>query len=156
MGFGTKQVCALLPAALLGCGLVVFVVGCRARTRADYIPSEERCRQALSTALEAWKRGEPAGRIEGTPTIQVVDARRRAGQRLENYEILGELPGDDGRRFAVRVALANPKAEERIDFILIGIDPVWIFRQDEYDMVTHWEHNMPGADGGKKVSPPKK
>lgn len=132
--------------------LCAAFVGCKTRTADDYRPSEERCRQALSAALDAWKSGEPPGRIEGTPAVQVGDTLRRSGQKLESYEILGETAGDQGRQFAVRVVFTNPAAEEKIDFILIGIDPIWVFRQEEYDMVTHWEHKMPQADDAKEVN----
>jgi len=126
--------------------LCAAFVGCKTRTADDYRPSEELCRQALTAALDAWKSGEPAGRIEGTPTVQVGDTLRRPGQRLASYEILGETAGDQGRQFAVRIVFTNPAAEEKINFILIGIDPIWVFRQEEYDMVTHWEHKMPPAE----------
>ena len=139
---------------LLACA--VFPAGCGRRTSSDYIPSEQRCRQALVAALDAWKRGEAPGRIEGTPAVQVGDTLRRPGQILESYEVLGELPSDQGRQFAVRVVLSRPHAEEKINFILIGIDPIWVFRQEEYDMVTHWEHKMPAAGQTNDVSAPKK
>lgn len=131
--------------------LCAAFVGCKTRTADDYRPSEELCRQALSAALDSWKSGEPPGRIEGTPAVQVGDTLRRPGQKLESYEILGETAGDQGRQFAVRVVFANPAAEEKIDFILIGIDPIWVFRQEEYDMVTHWEHKMPPAGAAKET-----
>lgn len=128
-----------------------FFAGCRTRTADDYRPSEELCRQALTSALEAWKLGAPPGRIEGVPAIEIGDTLRRPGQKLESYEILGETAGDQGRQFAVRVLFTNPAAEEKIDFILIGIDPIWVFRQEEYDMVTHWEHKMPPADDAQEA-----
>jgi hypothetical protein len=128
--------------------LCAACVGCRSRTADDYRPSEELCRQALAAALNAWKNGDSPGRIEGTPAVQIGDTLRRPGQKLVSYDILGETAGDQGRQFAVRVVLANPAAEEKIDFILIGIDPIWVFRQEEYDMVTHWEHKMPAEGAG--------
>jgi hypothetical protein len=136
--------------------LCAAFVGCKTRTADDYRPSGELCRQALSAALDAWKSGEPPGRIEGTPAIQVGDTLRRPGQKVASYEILGETAGDQGRQFAVRIVFTNPAAEEKINFILIGIDPIWVFRQEEYDMVTHWEHKMPPAEAGKETEVSKK
>lgn len=136
--------------------LCAAFAGCKTRTADDYRPSEDLCRQALSAALDSWKRGEPAGRLEGTPAVQVGDTLRRPGQKLESYEILGETAGDQGRQFAVRIVFTNPAAEEKINFILIGIDPIWVFRQEEYDMVTHWEHKMPPAEAGKEFEVSKK
>jgi hypothetical protein len=143
VGFATLLTCAAF-------------VGCKSRTEGDYRPSEEHCRRALSAALDAWKSGEPPGRIEGTPAVQVGDTLRRPGQKLKSYEILGENAGDQGRQFAVRVIFTDPAAEEKIDFILIGIDPIWVFRQEEYDMVTHWEHKMPPARDAKEAVAPQK
>jgi len=145
-----------LPMATALLLLGVTCVGCRSRTDADYTPSPERCRQALTTALDAWQRGEPPGRIEGTPTVQIGDTLRKPGQKLESYEILGEVGGDQGRQFAVKVVLTNPAAEEKLNFILIGIDPIWVFRQEEYDMVTHWEHKMAPAEDEKAAKTPQK
>jgi hypothetical protein len=136
--------------------LCAAFVGCKTRTADDYRPPEDVCRQALSAALDGWKRGEPAGRIEGTPAVQVGDTLRRPGQKLASYEILGETAGDQGRQFAVRVVFTNPAAEEKIGFILIGIDPIWVFRQEEYDMVTHWEHKMAPAEVVKETEAFKK
>src|SRR5258706_4998010 len=115
----TQVIREMCVAMLLACA--VFPAGCLRRTSADYIPSEQRCRQSLVSALEAWKRGEPPGRIEGTPVVQVGDTLRQPGQTLESYEVLGELPSHQGRQFAVRVVFSSPHAEEKINFILIGI-----------------------------------
>jgi len=139
-------------AALLLCAAAV--VGCQTRTAEDYKPSVEHCREALTKALDAWKRGDSPGQIEGSPTVQVGDTFRRAGQKLKSYEILGETAGDQGRQFVVRAAFTNPDADEKIEFILIGIDPIWVFRKEEYDMVTHWEHKMPQTDDAKTATSP--
>ena len=135
---------------------VAFLAGCQTRTADDYRPSAELCRQALTAALDAWKLGESPGRIEGTPAIEIGNTLRRPGQKLESYEILGETAGDQGRQFAVRVIFTNPAAEEKINFILIGIDPIWVFRLEEYDMVTHWEHKMLPPDDAPEPSTPQK
>lgn len=127
--------------------------GCSGRAKEDYVPPSDSARRALGAALEAWQRGEAPGRLEGDPAIQVGDTHRRPGQTLRNYEILGELPTTDGRRFAVRLTLEDPAAEEKVNYLVIGIDPLWVFREEDYQMVTHWEHNMPAAAPPKESSP---
>lgn len=127
---------ALLAAASLA-------AGCRGRSEADYIPAAEPARAALVKALDAWRKDEPPGRIEGRPAIQVGDTHRRTGQRLARYEVLGELPSDEGRLFSVRVYLENPAAEEKVNYLVVGIDPLWVWRQEDYHMLSHWEHKMP-------------
>jgi hypothetical protein len=26
--------------------------------------------------------------------------------------------------------------------VVIGIDPLWVFRHEDYDLLLHWEHPM--------------
>ena len=127
--------------ALLVAGLPLG--GCGGRTSADYVPPSDDARQAVVAVLDAWQRGEPIGPIGEEPTVQIGDTHRKPGQTLASYEILGELPTGDGRRFAVRLTLANPEATEKVNYLVIGIDPLWVFREEDYKMATHWEHNMP-------------
>jgi hypothetical protein len=133
--------------------VLLALPGCGGRTRQDYVPPPEAARAALTKAMEAWRQGEPPGRIEGQPAIQVGDTHRRAGQKLARYEIVGGLPSDEGKLFAVRVELENPAAQEKINYLVVGIDPLWVFRQEDYQMVTHWEHNMPAAGSTKPEAP---
>src|SRR5688572_27633727 len=73
-----------LPMATAILLLGVACAGCGSRTEADYTPSPERSRQALTAALDAWQRGEPPGRIEGTPAVQIGDTLRKPGQKLKS------------------------------------------------------------------------
>lgn len=135
----------LLSVILAGCGQVD-------RT-SDFIPSPTVAHSALTTAMEAWKDGEPVGPVPGTkPVIYVVDSHRNAGLSLESYEILGEVPGNAPRCFAVKAKLTDPEKEERLRYILVGIDPLWIFRQEDYDLLTHWEHPMEDSKSKKLQS----
>ena len=126
-------------ALLLG----ITLTGCGSRKASDYVPSQSAARSALEKVLEAWKAGQPPGTIEGQPAVQVGDSHRRPGQVLDSYEILGELPEDGGRRFTVQVKFSNPVAEEKLSYIVVGIDPLWVMRKEDYNMVGHWEHKMP-------------
>lgn len=132
--------------SLLGLA-IVGLSGCSSRKVSDYVPAESVAREALVKAMDEWKQGKPAGTIEGKPSIQVGDSLRIPGQILERYEILGELPEDGGRRFTVQVKLANPAAEEKLYYIVLGIDPLWVMRREDYNMIGHWEHKMP--EGGE-------
>lgn len=132
----------LLPPIALAIAVGLPPAGCIRRTVQEYVPDEQTARTALDKAMKSWQRGEPPGRIDGQPPIQVGDTHRRPGQKLAGYEIVGQLPSDEGRLFAVRVQLENPAAEEKINFLVVGIDPLWVWRQEDYQMVTHWEHNM--------------
>ncbi|MBI5760289.1 MAG: hypothetical protein HZA46_17375 [Planctomycetales bacterium] len=101
----------------------------------------------MEATLSAWQSGEPAGTVPNTkPEVFVTDSHRRPDQKLEAFEILGPVPGNAPRCFAVKLKLVYPDAEERVRFVVVGIEPLWVFRQEDYDMLAHWEHPMPPAD----------
>jgi hypothetical protein len=117
--------------------------GCADKTP-NYTPSFPVAETALRQALEAWKAGEPAGEIPQTqPVVHVVDVGRKPGQMLEGYRILGETRAASGRTFAVTLNLANPAEEVKTQYIVVGIDPLWVFRQEDYELLSHWDHHMP-------------
>jgi hypothetical protein len=132
-------------AALMTCIALSAFLGCqKARTNADFIPSQNQSLKALKAALDAWKGGKPSGPVPGTsPVVHVTDSSRVTGQSLDDYEILGDVPGNAPRCFAVELKLSNPAEEKRERFTIVGIDPLWIFRHEDYDLLLHWEHQMP-------------
>lgn len=122
--------------------LAASAAGCQQRTKQDYIPSAERSRECLERALTQWQTGKRDAPGEGEPKVQLADSVHDQGRKLQRFEILGELPSEDGRRFSVRLALRKPEKEQDVTYVLIGIDPVWIIRLDDYEMFTHWDHKM--------------
>lgn len=122
---------------------LVGLAGC-GRSSPDYeryIPSAARAQDALEQVLSAWKAGRPAGPLASTfepITIQVADSRRKPDQRLVDYELLGEISGDGPRTFVVRLKLANPTDQLVVRYYLVGIDPLWVFRQEDFEAVMHW------------------
>jgi hypothetical protein len=125
-----------------------LVVGCAALTAGcggdkgvgRYVPPTETARQALEAALRAWRDGRPPGKVETTaPEVVLVDNCRRPGQTLEGYTILGETPGEGPRCFAVRLLLQNPAEELRARFVVFGVDPLWVYRYEDYEMMIHWQ-----------------
>lgn len=130
--------------------LAVFVVavgfasaGCgTGNPAAKYIPSEQDARGAIAAGLDAWKAGKPAGELPGTkPLIYVVDSYRRPGEKLVAYQILGEVPGDAPRCFAVELEL-EPARTEKVRYVSVGIDPLWVFRMEDYQLLAQWDHHM--------------
>jgi hypothetical protein len=126
------------------CWAVAVVAGCaRDDPRARFTPPEGVARQALDSALTAWREGRPPGPVEGTsPVVQMVDSHRRPGQKLLDYTVLGPAPGDAPRVFAVRLTLDAPREEKRVRFAVLGIDPLWVMRYEDYEMLAHWDHPM--------------
>jgi hypothetical protein len=69
------------------------------------------------------------------------------------YTILGEAPGDAPRCFAVRLHLEEPQEEQRVRFVLIGLDPLWVFRHEDYEMLAHWECGVEDRVPVKRSAP---
>ena len=130
---------------LLTCIALSAFSGCqKARTNADFIPSQSQSLEALKVALDAWKAGKPSGPVPGTsPVVHITDSSRVSGQTLDDYQILGDVPGNAPRCIAVKLKFSHPAEEKRERFVIVGIDPLWIFRHEDYDLLLHWEHQMP-------------
>jgi hypothetical protein len=76
-----------------------------------------------------------------TPAVHVTDTFRKPGETLVDYRILGEVPSERKRCYAVELRYA-PERAERTRFLVVGIDPLWVFRQEDAELLAHWEHNM--------------
>ncbi len=141
---------ALVAAALAGCA------GCAGSQRnEDFVPSEAAARAALEAYLAAWQRGDKSQQVPDTrPPVLVADELRCKGRPLAAYEVLGLVPADAPLCFAVRLTLDGPREEVRERYVVVGVDPVWVWRYGDYVMITHWEHAMPGDK--KSPSPPQK
>lgn len=132
------------------CGLSA---GCgpQSGSQERFIPAPEKAAATITLALEAWQRGEPAGEVKGAkPVVFVVDTYRREGQTLERFEILGEVTGLTQRTYLIKLQFANPAAEEKVRYAVIGIDPLWVYRHEDLELLTHWEHKMPEPSVEKK------
>ncbi len=144
------------PLGALGGALLLIAsgAGCGAPRGYDrYVPPPEAARQALGAALDAWHDGRGSEALAARrPGVVVVDNQRRPGQALRGYEVLGELPGDGPRRFAVRLRLDDPPGEEKVRFLVVGVDPLWVFRQEDYDMLAHWECGMTTQKEGQAAT----
>jgi hypothetical protein len=133
--------------------LVIVAGGCtgRARDGKRFVPSVENARQALEAALRDWQAGSQPGKVASTsPSVQVVDSHRQPGQRLASFEILGEVGGEGPRCFLVRLSLQQPAQEARARYVVVGVDPLWVFREEDFEMLTHWDHPMSEPDEKKK------
>lgn len=127
-----------------------FAVGCsRSQRNEDFTPSEEASRAAIEAYLRAWSQGDTATTVPNSnPPVEVADNLRAQGRTLAGYKILGEVPADAPRCFAVLLTLGNPREEVRERYVVVGIDPLWVWRYDDYLMLTHWSHSMPADSKG--------
>jgi hypothetical protein len=115
-----------------------------------FVPAPEVCRAAVEAVLVDWKEGRPAAPIDRLAVmVNVVDQHRKQGQALAKYEILGETPSVSGRCLVVRLKYAEPEGEETARYVVVGIDPLWVFRQEDLDLMNQWDHPMPPAPRGE-------
>lgn len=94
--------------------------------------------------MQAWQSGQSAGDIAGSkPSIHVTDNHRDREKKLDQFKILGETPGRVGRTYAVELILSDSNEKIKTEYIVVGIDPLWVFRREDYELLMHWDHRMP-------------
>lgn len=131
----------------LGAALLIALAGCggfTAGSRTDsFVPSPELARAALDASLTAWQAGKPTGPASALGTrVEVSDSERDPARPLRRFAILGPIGTDDQRGFAVRLAFDNPPETRVTRYLVVGTNPVWVFRQEDYERISHWEHAM--------------
>lgn len=135
---------ALLVAATPGCGIVTS----SGSAGHPITPDRATAQRALEQALTAWveNRADPLS-LAQVP-IHFVDHDHRVGHRLAAFQILGAT--SDGRFPTLTVRLdwkpepdAPPQEPEVVEYLVAGVEPIWVFRHDELQMLMHWDHPMP-------------
>lgn len=125
-----------LIAASLVLTLAFNIVGCGSG-ESKYIPADATAKDALVTALKAWQAGQPHGTISTSPVpIDTYDARWQAGSKLESFEIVREEMIDNRKGFVVKMKLADNDEEQEVTYLVIGIDPLMVFRKQDYDKAS--------------------
>ena len=122
------------------------VAGCTSSvSEADrFVPDPVVARQAVETMLDRWKAGAtPSSIADRSPQLVVVDSVRQAGAKLAWFEILGEVPGESSRCLAVRLVMGDPPVETTTRYVVVGIDPLYLFRHEDFELLMHWDHPMP-------------
>ncbi len=118
-----------------------------------YLPSWDEARQALDWALSAWRdSNSPPERIS-SPSVQFVDRQRRPDDRLASYQILAQTDVENARQFTVRLKLEGQESPQLVRYVVLGRDPVWVFRSEDFDLISHWEHKMDDPDQPPVVAP---
>jgi hypothetical protein len=136
---------------ILVCGLLILFAagptGCDEGnadgTTPGYLPAWAEARQALDAALTAWRDApSPLPPSLDSPTVKFVDKQRRPGQRLLSYEVLGRSEVENARQFTVRLRLEDADAPQLVRYNVLGRHPVWVFRLEDYDAISHWDMDM--------------
>lgn len=108
-----------------------------------FMPSWDEARQALESVLAAWRDApSPLPSSFDSPAVRFVDQYRRPGQRLLSFQILRQLDVENARQFTVRLVLEREDSPQLVRYNVLGRQPVWVFRLEDYDMISHWEHKM--------------
>lgn len=144
--------------SLLWLAIASFAAGCGDAQRgpADLaIPDLESSRTALIASLDAWKADRRASGvlIGSKPAIGVVDSAR-ADRPLLEYEVVGPLMTfGKARPFAIRLDLGEPRETVATRYLVLGRDPLWVFRQEDFERMLHWEHKMDGEAATASAGP---
>ncbi len=138
----------LLLSGLTGCGGTS-----PASDRGAYIPPADVARSAVETALASWKSGKTDGAASTAPAVEIWDSDRAEGHVLHAYKILGQVGTDEPPCFAVRLSIDDPSTERVVRYLVMGKSPLWVFRQDDFDRISHWEHKMEVKDEAEGATP---
>jgi hypothetical protein len=145
----------------LACCVAIAVggPGCEAQNQARPTPrfttNWEEARQSLDAALSAWRDAPASAPLPAsfsTPSVQFIDRERRPGQRLVSFQILAQSDYENARQFTVRLNLVGEESPQLVKYNILGSKPVWIFRLEDYEKFSHWEHDMtePAAGAAAK------
>lgn len=121
-------------AAILGLALLmVGNTGCRGRTEEDYNPSEANARAAVEKALTAWKDGRSAKKIAWeSGTITADDWEWNKGELLAGFNVVRAEAMEGVKCFVVRLTLVSNPEPKEVRYMVRGIDPVWVFREENF------------------------
>jgi len=112
-----------------------------------FVPEAGTARAAVAAALESWRKGDPQDVVVAKrPEVHVVDKQRRPGQRMTAYDMIGEFSAENARGFAVRLTFDDTEEKPIVRYLVVGTDPIWVFRQEDYEMISHWAHPMNEAE----------
>ena len=116
--------------------LSACLLGCQGSSNDRYKPASATARQAVETMLSKWKAGVKYGSIgEAASAVIVEEPRWKSGSRLESYQIVEEIPGNEYPHFKVKLKLAG-KPEEICEFLVAGINPPIVYSKEEYERAS--------------------
>jgi hypothetical protein len=112
---------------------ILLAVGC-AKNETSYIPAADTARPALEAALNAWKSGQPVDSVKlGEKPVNLVDSRWQGGAKLQSFEVTAEIPPNPLRAYKVKVQTDKDQAASETTYLVVGIDPLLIYRLDDYE-----------------------
>jgi hypothetical protein len=130
--------------------------GCREKPepKNPALPDSAAARRSLDAALTAWEHGAGTGQVPGVnPPTHRIDSHATPGQKLRHFEILGEVSGEGGRWFATKLFFDGAEESESVRFVVLGENPRFVFRMEDFLMMIHWDHDMSEDDEPEAVTP---
>jgi hypothetical protein len=157
----SRRVAGLLGAFLALCswlGLALAQIGCSpsdAEPRVPgYMPDWNEARSALESALSRWRdAASPPPASFDSPSVKFVDNERNPDRRLRSYQILGQTELENARQFTVRLTFEGEETPQLVRYNVFGRQPVWVFRLEDYERISHWEHKMDEPPAGPGQPP---
>jgi predicted small lipoprotein YifL len=115
------------------------------------VPPAEAARKSIEAGLQAWATGSKPGQISGAPvTTHFVDSVWGSGRKLVAFSVTeAESTGSD-RRFLARLTLARPDAVDEVHYVVIGADPIWVYRADDYERMLNMDNNPAPVTKGRR------
>lgn len=111
--------------------------------RVGIVPGSTESRKALETSLAAWRDQEsPKPELVTIGGLNFVDLTRLAGQKLDRYQILTEIEAPHARYLTARLQLTNPDETKVVRYLVFGAAPIWVYREEDFNMIMHWDHKM--------------
>jgi hypothetical protein len=137
---GSAAWCAAIAAGISGCE-----ARDQARPTPTFTTGWDEARRSLEATLSAWRDAPASAPVPtsfSTASVQFIDKERRPGQRLVSFQILAQSDYENARQFTVRLNLEGEESPQLVKYNILGSNPVWIFRLEDYEKFTHWEHDM--------------
>jgi hypothetical protein len=108
-----------------------------------FLPDWTEAREALDSALKAWRDApSPMPASFDSPSVKFLDKHRRPDQRLETFAVLGQSDIENARQFTVRLRLEPAGSSELVRYVVMGRNPVWVIRLEDFETICRWEHPM--------------
>jgi hypothetical protein len=138
-------------------GLAACTPGCGRADQAGaapaFMPSWPEARQALELVLTAWYNAPaPVPPSFDSSEVKLLDKQRKPGQRLLAFQIVAQTDAENARQFTVRLNLEGEEKPQLVKYNILGRDPVWVIRLEDYENFAHWEMEMSSPESRRDNS----
>ncbi|WP_165230754.1 hypothetical protein [Aquisphaera insulae] len=105
------------------------------------LSSAEQARKSLELGLEAWKAGRSAAPLrEEKPAVDFVDYQWKAGTKLVGYLVDSDSADSETHTFTVELTTADAKGPRKVQYMVLGLDPIHVFRDEDYNRTLNMDN----------------